>query len=132
MPPYTHFIAIFLRLRREDPVFNSQTKIGTIDGAVLGPESLVLRFFGDQGNDRLLLLNLGRDIDCGPVPEPLLAPPEGMRWETLWSSEEPEYGGNGTDPPEKETGWRVPGQSAVVLRPAISNHPKSVVGKTRQ
>src|SRR5688500_14912167 len=34
-----------LRLRREDPAFRAQ-RHGGLDGAVLGPEAFVLRFFG--------------------------------------------------------------------------------------
>ena len=77
-----------LRLRREDPVFRAQRR-GGLDGAVLAPEAFVLRFFGTAGDDRLLVVNLGRDLLSSPAPEPLLAPPEGMVWEMLWSSEDP-------------------------------------------
>jgi len=105
-----------LQLRREDPVFRAQ-RSGGIDGAVLGPEAFVLRFFGDNGHDRLLLVNLGLDLDLNPAPEPLLAPPEGMQWETRWSSEEPRYGGCGTPPLETEENWQIPGRAAVVLTP---------------
>ncbi len=109
-----------LRLRREDPVFRTQGK-GWLDGAVLGREAFVLRFFGrffgENAGDRLLLVNLGIDLDLEPVPEPLLAPLTGLRWEVLWSSEDPRYGGSGAPPPEDEKGcWRIPGQSATVLR----------------
>jgi maltooligosyltrehalose trehalohydrolase len=108
-----------LRLRREEPAFRAQRK-GGVDGAVLAPEALVLRFFdaADAAGDRLLLVNLGRDLHLVPAPEPLLAPPEGCRWEVLWSSEDPRYGGCGAPSPEdEEVGWRIPGQAAVVLRP---------------
>ena len=105
-----------LRLRREDPVFRAQGA-GTLDGAVLGHEAFVLRFFGENAGDRLLLVNLGRDLNLEPVPVPLLAPLTGLRWEVLWSSEDPRYGGSGAPPPEDEEGrWRLAGQSAVVLR----------------
>jgi len=109
-----------LRLRREDPVFRGEAREG-LDGAVLGPEAFVLRFFGRPfgkgGEDRLLLVNLGRDLDLEPVPEPLLAPPAGLRWEVLWSSEEPRYGGSGAPAPEdEEGGWRLPGQAAAAMR----------------
>src|SRR6185436_11833233 len=77
-----------LRLRRDDPVFGVQRSRG-VDGAVLGPEAFVLRFFGGPAGDRLLLVNLGRDLACVPAPEPLLAPPAAQRWDVLWSSEEP-------------------------------------------
>jgi maltooligosyltrehalose trehalohydrolase len=105
-----------LRLRREDPVFRAQGA-GSLDGAVLGHEAFVLRFFGENAGDRLLLVNLGRDLPLEIVPVPLLAPLTGLRWEVLWSSEDPRYGGSGAPPPEDEEGrWRLAGQSAVVLR----------------
>ncbi|MES1242063.1 MAG: malto-oligosyltrehalose trehalohydrolase [Acidobacteriota bacterium] len=105
-----------LRLRREEAAFRAQRK-GGVDGAVLAPETLLLRFFDPDG-DRLLLVNLGRDLPCVSAPEPLLAPPEDCRWEVLWSSEDPRYGGCGTPAPEdEERGWLIPGQAAVVLRP---------------
>lgn len=103
-----------LRLRRDDPVFRMQ-KPGAIDGAVLGPECLVLRWFGGELGDRLLLANFGRDLACAPAPEPLLAPPESMRWTVLWSSEDPRYGGDGVTPPETDQGWRMPGHAAIVM-----------------
>ena len=105
-----------LRVRREEAAFRAPRK-GGVDGVALTPEALVLRFF-DQGGDRLLLVNLGRDLHLVPAPEPLLAPPEGCCWEVLWSSEDPKYGGGGAPPPEdEEEGWRIPGRAAVVLRP---------------
>ncbi len=110
-----------LRLRREDPVFSSRRTRG-VDGAVLGPEAFLLRFFGEEGNDRLLLVNLGRDLCLDPVPEPLLAPPEGASWELLWSSEDPRYGGLGTVPPATEEGWRISGQAAFVLKPSAISY----------
>src|SRR5262249_46230103 len=57
-----------------DPTFRRQRPRG-VDGAVLGPEALVLRFFGAGGGDRLLLVNLGTDLAYGPRPQPPLAPP---------------------------------------------------------
>ena len=109
-----------LRIRREDPVFRAQHQRG-MDGAVLSPEAFLLRFFegpnGASGRDRLLLVNLGRDLEFDPAPDPLLAPPQDMGWEVLWSSEDPAYGGGGNGPVETEEGWILPGQSAVVLAP---------------
>jgi maltooligosyltrehalose trehalohydrolase len=105
-----------LRLRRADPVFRAQRR-GGLDGAVLAPEAFVLRFFGMAGDDRLLVVNLGRDLPLRPAPEPLLAPPTGMGWELLWSSEDPRYDGGGTAPLEGEDGWQIPGHAVVVLRP---------------
>jgi maltooligosyltrehalose trehalohydrolase len=106
-----------LQLRRHDPLFRAPRPRG-VDGAVLGQQAFVLRFFGDEeGDDRLLLINLGRDLHLDPAPEPLLAPPSGKRWQVRWSSEDPRYGSSGTAPPETEVGWRVPGEAAVVLVP---------------
>lgn len=104
-----------LALRRDDAVFR-EARLGGVDGAVPGPEALLLRFFGTtRGDDRLLLLNLGRDLPLDPAPEPLLAPPEGAEWSVLWHSEAPCYGGSGLPAVESEENWLLPGQAAVVL-----------------
>lgn len=105
-----------IRLRRRDPVFRAQ-RPGGVDGAVLAPEAFVLRFFGEEGDDRLLLVNLGRDLPLDPDPEPMLAPPEGSRWAVVWSSEDPRYGGGGTPLPDREENWRLPSHAAVVMGP---------------
>jgi maltooligosyltrehalose trehalohydrolase len=105
-----------LRLRRQEPVLRSQ-RPGGVDGAVLGSDAFVLRFFAEDGHDRLLIVNFGHDLHFDPAPEPLLAPPEYMHWETLWSSEDPCYGGFGTPSLEGDDGWRIPGEAAVVLFP---------------
>ena len=116
-----------LRLRREEPVLRRVQRRGDIDGAVLGPNAFLLRYFaGDdaaartQGihDDRLLLVNLGRDLRLVPAPEPLLAPPDGQRWAIQLSTEDPAYGGTGTPPPDTEQeGWLLPGRCAMLLRP---------------
>jgi maltooligosyltrehalose trehalohydrolase len=93
-----------------------------VDGAVLAEETILLRYFGGNGDDRLLLVNLGRDLHLDPAPEPLLAPPEGKIWELLWSSENPRYGGPGTPPVYSEENWRIPGNAAVVLCAAKDEH----------
>lgn len=106
-----------LRLRREDPVISQQAADG-IDGAVLSPACFLVRFFSpEHKQDRLLLVNLGVDLGFAPAPEPLLAPPLGMEWVKLWSSEDPQYGGSGTPLLDTEEGWKIPGQAAVVLYP---------------
>jgi maltooligosyltrehalose trehalohydrolase len=78
----------------------------------------LLRFFGEAGDDRLLLVNLGRDIERRSIPDPLVAPPERREWQLLWSSEDPAYGGGGTPPIETRARWRLPGHAAVVLAAA--------------
>ena len=109
-----------LRLRREDDVIRTAAVTRRmVDGAVLGSESLALRYFGEPwGNDRLLLLNLGRQCEIASLPEPLIAPPVGAVWELLWSSEDPRYGGLGTPPLVRRETWHMPGHAAVVLRSA--------------
>lgn len=103
-----------LRLRREDPVFSRQ-RADRLDAAALGPDCLMVRFFADD-DDRLLLVNFGRDLRFSPSPQPLLAPPLGRGWETIWHSDSPRYGGTGTSPIETDEGWLVPGEAAVVMR----------------
>ena len=44
-----------------------------IDGAVLAAEVFVLRYFGGPEGDRLLIVNLGSELELTPAPEPLLA-----------------------------------------------------------
>jgi len=105
-----------LRLRRTDPAFQGQRPRG-FDGAVLGPHALLLRFFLEEGLDRLLIVNLGRALHLDPAPEPLLAPPEGKAWRIHWSSDHPRYGGCGTPPLDTDDNWRIPGEAAVVLIP---------------
>jgi maltooligosyltrehalose trehalohydrolase len=103
-----------LKLRRADVVF-SKPRGGGVDGAVLGPDAFVLRFFGEDENDRLLLVNLGMDLNLKQVPEPLLAPAMDGDWKLIWSSEDPRYGGCGTPCVETDCGWRIPGHAAVVM-----------------
>jgi maltooligosyltrehalose trehalohydrolase len=109
-----------LRLRREEPAFRAQQP-GGVDGAVLGPEAFVLRFFAeDDANDRLLIVNLGALLRLQAAPEPLLAPPASRRWELFWSSEDPKYGGSGAPPLAEDGPWELPGQASLVLRPTLA------------
>jgi maltooligosyltrehalose trehalohydrolase len=121
-PPHRELYQLhldLLRLRREDPVLAAASRSPSLDGAVLGPRAFVLRFFGDHDDDRLLIVNLGITLSMGVLPEPLLAPPAQRRWRILWSSEWPQYGGNGTPALEtEEEGWSIPPRCAVLLKPA--------------
>ena len=90
-----------------------------LDGATLGPSAFVLRYFVPDDHDRLLVVNLGRDLHLDPAPEPLLAPPESdLVWVPIWSSEHPKYGGLGTAPLDTDDNWQIPGEAAVLLAPA--------------
>ncbi len=102
-----------LRLRREDGTLRRRRR-GSVDGAVLGPMAFVLRFFG-EGDDRLLIVNLGVDLRLDPAPEPLLAPPCDRAWQILWSSEDPAYGGDGIPPLDNNEAWTVRGHAALLL-----------------
>jgi maltooligosyltrehalose trehalohydrolase len=102
-----------LQIRRNDPVISSQGESG-FDGATLDDRSLVVRFAGTGGDDRLLAINLGSDVDLAARSEPLIAPPDGASWRLLWSSEDPEYGGSGT-PAWTPRSWRLPGHAALLL-----------------
>jgi maltooligosyltrehalose trehalohydrolase len=110
-----------LRLRREDAVFSASP---VIDGAVIAERAFVLRYAvplscettpAEVSETRLVVVNLGVDLYLPSAPEPLMAPLAGGRWEILWSSETPDYGGAGTAPLDTEDGWRIPGQAAIVL-----------------
>ncbi len=106
-----------LRLRREDPVISRQGAEG-IDGAVLSHACFLVRFFSPGYRlDRLLLVNLGTDLELTPAPEPLLAPPASMRWTEIWSSDNSLYGGSGTAPVDAGNSWKIPGLAAVLLGP---------------
>lgn len=133
---HAHIVALhrdLLKLRREDPVFRAQ-RSDWIQGAVLGPEAFVLRFFGKQNGDRLLVLNLGRNLQLRPAPEPLLGPPEGGPWEVLWSSDDPSYtktpspsrrglgeGLEGDKVLRPSSTWNIPGHCAVVMYERSAN-----------
>ena len=104
-----------LRLRREDSRFREQLP-GGVDGAVLGPASFVLRYFARENDDRLLVVNLGERKSLAPIPEPLMAPPLGFEWETLWSSEADRYGGPGATTVATQDSWTLPAEATVALR----------------
>ena len=73
-----------------------------------------------NGETRLVIVNLGTDLDLASVAQPLIAPPDGCRWAILWSSEEPRYGGSGAAELDTPQGWRIPGEAATVLHPVES------------
>ena len=105
-----------LKLRREDSRLRQQSS-GGIDGAVLGPAIFALRYFSANNDDRLLLVNFGESHVLHPASEPLLAPPEGCRWEILWTSESPRYGATDSGAVTTSEPWALPAESAVVLKP---------------
>jgi maltooligosyltrehalose trehalohydrolase len=124
-----HHLALhrdLLQLRRSDPVIAAPRQ-HSVDGAVLNDHSFVLRFFGIDGDDRLLVVNLGARLHADPMAEPLMAPATSddgtvRPWQTVFSTEARAYGGWGTPRLESiPTGWWIPAESAVLLAP--SNDP---------
>ena len=104
-----------LLIRRGDPVLNGP--LPRPEGAVLGDRAFLLRWLTPSGDDRLLLLNLGCDVDIAAIAEPLLAPPTGRMWSIAWSSESIAYGGSST-PPLDPARWILPGQAAIFVAAA--------------
>jgi maltooligosyltrehalose trehalohydrolase len=111
-----------LALRRTDPVLSARPP-ASIDGAVLGDGCFVLRYLTSTHDDRLLVVNLGTGVDLPHLPEPLVAPPRGRRWQVHWSSESPVYGGYGASAPGRFGAWHVPGESTQLLLPVLADHP---------
>jgi maltooligosyltrehalose trehalohydrolase len=107
-----------IALRRGDPVFGGAQRRGSVDGFVLSDDAFVLRFFGQEAGDRLLVVNLGRQLHRDAVSDPLLAPPEGSSWQKVWSSNDAAYGGDGTPALESERGIDIPAECAIVLAPS--------------
>jgi maltooligosyltrehalose trehalohydrolase len=92
----------------------------TVDGCVLAGEAFAIRFSDASREpfaDRLLVVNLGIDRLLDVLPDPLLSPYPAKRWQSIWSSEDPAYGGGGTPDLEQADGWRLPAECALVLRP---------------
>lgn len=108
-----------IALRRDDPLLGKSPS-GSYDGAVLGDAAFLLRFFGREQDDRLLIVNLGAALTLNPAPEPLLAPPDAHAWSVIFSSEDPRYGGSGTPPVESDEDiWNIPAHAALVLAPKL-------------
>ena len=107
-----------LRLRREDTALRSLKRRG-VDGAVIDDHAFIIRYFGQEGDDRLLVVNLGPRLHADPFPEPLAVAPNGRSWRTVFSTECARYGGWGAPPLEAGTeGWMIPAESATFLAPA--------------
>ena len=111
-----------IALRRNTAVLRACAPWG-VDGAVLGEHAFLLRFFAanqDAAEDeRLLLVNLGRDQLLTTMPEPLLAPPLRTHgWTLIFSSNEPRYGGTGVQPVPDTGALPVAGECALLFRAA--------------
>ena len=93
-------------LRQRDVVLSA---VGTFDASIdsSSPTSdLVLIRYSRGADARLLVINLGPLTTC-PMNDPLLAPGAGRRWELLFCSERPAYGGTGVDETFNQGCWRL-------------------------
>jgi len=107
-----------LQLRRDEPAFKAQRR-GHVDGAVLATQAFVLRFFADApADERLLIVNLGAELNRPSFAEPLLAPPLSFEWQVQWSSGDPKYGGLGTPDLWPDGTWSIAPETAIVCHPA--------------
>jgi maltooligosyltrehalose trehalohydrolase len=105
-----------LALRRHDPVL-AHAGMRRPEGAVLGAAAFLLRYIDAERGDRLLIVNLGADLDFSPAREPLLAPAIDTRWRLVWHSEAPAYGGQGVAPLDPDGPWLMPGGTAMFFAP---------------
>jgi maltooligosyltrehalose trehalohydrolase len=125
-PQFYNLHRDLIQLRQTDPRFSEFEQNG-VDGAVLGRRAFVLRYFARRAEDeRLLLVNFGKQNVFSPAPEPLLAPPDGHEWEMMWNSEAPGYGGVGMLPVPNEQGWSIFAEAAVALRSVPMTQPRKL------
>jgi maltooligosyltrehalose trehalohydrolase len=103
-----------LRLRRSDAVLS---RLGTADVTIESSAPTVhivlLRYRSTLG-ERLVVANLGDDV-VSTMNDALYAPAPGHAWETIWSSENPVYGGGGSVAVAGSAPWLLPGFSAFIL-----------------
>lgn len=105
-----------IQLKKEDPTLFNPKKI---DGAIIGTDVLLLRYFGEKG-DRLILCNFGKDVKMCSIAEPLFAPPLGTSWKVLLTTEEARFGGTGCPSIDEDPDWILAAYAAYVLTPKTS------------
>ena len=103
-----------------------------LDGAVLGAEAFVLRFFGDDARRSAAARQPGRDLQLDARARAAARAAAGAAWSVLWSSEDPRYGGSGRWPDRRDRRriWRLPGRcrgrsSAPAVRD-VSGHGSTI------
>ena len=116
-----------LELRRDDPTVRREGEDGVVvDAAALSDDILFVRYFGaeeDGAADRLLIVNLGADYEPRSLSEPLVAAPRGHRWDLVWSSDDPRYGGAGVRAPHDDRELFAAGETAVLLAATPGEEP---------
>lgn len=119
----THVTALhrdLLALRRqiESIETGGRTLRPSLDGSVLDRSVLMLRFFATEPREeRLLLVNLGKDLPVASLADPLLAPPVEYQWSVIWSSEDLAYGGGGKRAIDFQKRWTLGADTALLLAP---------------
>ena len=105
-------------LRRNDAALGQHAK--RLAGSTLDEHTLLLRYIGHAAHeDRLVIVNLERDVDVACVPDPLVAPPELFEWSVLWCSEDRSYGGVGIAGSCLPAKLVATGQATTVFRPVL-------------
>jgi maltooligosyltrehalose trehalohydrolase len=98
---------------------------------VLSASAFALRLFTPRHrDDRLLVVNLGGDLERASFAEPLLAPPPDTDWQLRWSSDDAAYGGPGIAEPFPDEWWHIPAESAMLLTPG-PRRPRSPIPRVR-
>ena len=116
--PVWHMYRDLTTLRREDASLGQTAS--RLAGSTLDEHTLLLRFIGRVAHeDRLLIVNLGPDIDLACASDPLVAPPELFEWTVLWCSEDRAYGGVGIAGNYSPARLVATGQATTVFRPAL-------------
>jgi maltooligosyltrehalose trehalohydrolase len=112
-----HLYWDLIGLRRSDPVFLALgTPEVTVDSSAPTPQIALIRY--SAGADiRLLVLNLG-PLTTFSMNDPLLAPAKNHKWELVFCSERPKYGGHGVHPSFDDGCWRLQPHCAWLLRSA--------------
>jgi maltooligosyltrehalose trehalohydrolase len=129
-----HHLALhrdLLTMRRTDAGIASASR-RRVDGAVLGADAFLVRYDAGGPDDRLLLVNLGADLEMAALAEPLLAPPAGRRWSLVWSSEDPAYGGAGLAAPRLQPSLSLPPESALLFRGEEPSNQAEEMGVSMQ
>lgn len=106
-----NFFRALLQLRKKESLFCNAEKI---DGALLNPHLLLVRYFGEDGDDRMIICNVGTDTTITSCSEPLFAPPASKTWTRIFSSQEIDFGGIGT-PACKDDEWVMPAFTSYVF-----------------
>ena len=107
-----------IRLRRADAALGQRAQ--RLTGSTLDDHTLLLRYIGRVAHeDRLVLVNLGSDMDIACAPDPLVAPPDLFEWTVLWCSEDRAYGGVGIAGNCLPAKLVATGQATTVFRPTL-------------